>query len=118
VITKIPLQTIKVGDSLKLEKINDVLPQLDRTVIDITSSDQVETVAYSDTGISTNSTLLRPVFWTKQTSDLIIDGEPISKNRTYLEPRINPTTRLIKDFLSSDTELYVQNTNPDFFNFR
>jgi hypothetical protein len=55
VITKIPLQTIKVGDSLKLEKINDVLPQLDRTVIDITSSDQVETVAYSDTGISTNS---------------------------------------------------------------
>ena len=114
VITKIPLQTIKVGDSLKLDQINGILPQLDRTVIDITASDQVETVAYSDVGISTNSGLLRPVFWTKQTSDLIIDGEPISKNRTYLEPRINPTTRLIKDFLSSDTELYVQNINPDF----
>jgi len=114
VITKIPLQTIKVGDSLKLEKINGVLPQLDRTVIDITASDQVETVAYFDVGISTNNQLLRPVFWTKQTSDLIIDGDIFSKNRTYLEPRINPSTRLIKNFSSSDTELYVQNINPDF----
>jgi hypothetical protein len=113
-ISRIPLQTIKVGDSLKLEKINNILPQLDRVVIDITSSDQVETITYSDIGISTNNTLLRPVFWTKQTSDLIIDGEPVSKNRTYLEPRINPATRLIKDFLSSDTEIYVQNINPTF----
>jgi len=114
VTTKNPLQTIKVGDSLKLEKINGVLPQLNRTVIDITASDQVETVAYLDIGISTNSALLRPVNWTKQTSDLIIDGEIVSKNRTYLEPRINPATRLIRNFSSSDTELYVQNINPDF----
>ena len=113
-ITTIPLQTIKVGDTLKLEKINGVLSQLDRTVIDITSSDQVETVSYIDVGISTNNTLLREVLWTKQTSDLIIDGEPIFKNRNYLEPKINPTTRLIKNFLSSDSELYVQNINPDF----
>ena len=114
VITTIPIQTIKVGDTLKLDKINGVLPQLDRTVIDITSSDQVETVSYIDVGISTDTTLLREVLWTKQTSDLIIDGESIFKNRTYLEPRINPTTRLIKNFLLSDSELYVQNINPDF----
>ena len=50
---------------------NGVLSQLDRTVIDITSSDQVETVSYIDVGISTNNTLLREVLWTKQTSDLI-----------------------------------------------
>jgi len=114
VMTKTPLQTVKVGDTLKLEKINGVLSQLDRTVIDITSSDQVETVSYIDVGISTDTTLLREVLWTKQTSDLIIDGEPIFKNRNYLEPRINPTTRLIKNFLLSDSELYVQNINPDF----
>ena len=113
-ITTTPEQTIKVGDTIKLEKINGVLSQLDRTVIDITSSDQIETVSYNDVGISGNNQLLREVLWTKQTSDLVIDGETISKNRSYLEPKINPITRLIKDFLSSDSNLYVQNINPDF----
>jgi hypothetical protein len=112
--TTIPYQTVKVGDQLKLEKNNNIIEQLNRTVVDLTTSDKVETTIYTDVGISTNPEFVRPVTWTKQTSDLIIDGNIISKNRDYLEPRINPTTRLIKNFVPGDTVLYTQGGYPDF----
>jgi hypothetical protein len=112
--TEIPLQTIKIGDKIKLEKNDTVISQFDRIVTNILSSKKVETNAYDDIGISLDSSFTRPLTWTKQTSDLIINSEIIDKSREYLEPRINPITKLIKDFVPGDSVMYVQNTVPNF----
>lgn len=114
VISESPIQTIKVGDTLKLESNSEISAQLNRIVTEIISSDKVQTNDYNDIGISTDAQFTRKITWTKQTSDLIIDGEIISKNRTNLEPKIKPTTRLIKDFVPGDTAIYVKNAFPDF----
>ena len=114
VVTAIPLQSVKVGDELKLELQDNVSSQIDRLIVNLSTSDKVETFNYNDVGISTNPSFIRPLTWTKQTSDLIIDGDIVNKSRNYLEPRISPTTRIIKDFSTSDFEIYVQNAYPDF----
>ena len=114
VISETPLQSIKVGDTLKLESARGVLAQFDRTVIDLTSSDKAQTNDYNDIGISTDPNFNRCITWTKQTSDLIIGGEIISKARDYLEPRVYPATKLIKDLSVSDSEIYVEHSYPEY----
>ena len=74
----------------------------------------METIPYTGAGISTDPDDLRCVNWTKQTSDKIINGQVISKSRDYLEPKISPTTRLIKDVEPGDTAFYTQGGYPDF----
>jgi len=114
VLTRIPLQTIKVGDSVQLESHQNILQQDKRVVIELLTSDTLETNPYNGSGISTDVESQRCLTWTKQTSDSIINGEIVSKNRDYLEPKIIPTTRLIKDFVPGDTVLYTQGGYPDF----
>ena len=83
--------TIKPGDELRLQKENPLPSQDQRVVYELIELfDTVETQTYSGSGISTNKDFKRPVAWTKQTNDLVIDGINISKQRNYLEPRIFP----------------------------
>ena len=75
------------------------------------SSDTVETQTYSGVGIVTNSfDFTRPIMWRRQTKDLIIDGAPISKERNYLEPKIEPTSGIIKSITPSDTKIYIKDS--------
>jgi len=102
-------QTIKIGDVLRLQKwVDGVPPQNNRTVHEIVAADTVETNIYAGVGIVTNSNFVRPTMWRKQTSDLIIDGSPISKARDYLEPAIFPNTNIIAGVAATDTKMWVK----------
>ena len=74
------------------------------------AADTLETQTYSGVGISTDTTFLRPTMWRKQTEDMTIDGLRISKERNYLEPKILPTSGIIKSVSSSDTKVYIKDS--------
>jgi len=84
--------------------------QDNRVVYELIASDTVETTTYSGVGISTDATFSRPTMWRKQTEDLIIDGQNMSKERNYLEPKILPTTGIIKSITPTDTKICVKDT--------
>ena len=107
-------QSIKPGDKLRLQKQNNIPSQDERIVYELISSDSVETQTYGGIGIVTDSTFSRPVVWSKQSSDLIIDGIKISKQRDYLETQIFPSTNIIASVASTDSKIYVKNTYPMF----
>ena len=107
-------ETIKPGDELRLQYFRDLeinqseLEQNNRTVYELIAADTVETTTYSGVGISTDAAFRRPTMWRKQTKDLIIDGEHISKERNYLTAKITPTTGIIKSISPSDGRIYVK----------
>ena len=107
-------ETIKVGDYIKLLGTAPYQEQNRRIVEEITKRDQVQTNNYFDVGISTSQEVQRLVNWTKQTSDLVVDGEIISKSRTNYISNIKPTSRIIKNIVTSDSEIYVENAYPFF----
>ena len=107
-------ETIKVGDYIRLLKTPPYQEQNRRIVEEITKRDQVQTNNYFDVGISTSQEVQRLVNWTKQTSDLVVDGEIISKSRTNYVSNIKPTSRIIKNVITSDSEVYVENAFPFF----
>ena len=102
-------QTIKEGDELRLQTQDDLISQDRRTIYALIASDTVETETYTGVGINTTATK-RPVEWTKQTSDLIIDGLRISKVRNSLEPLYYPSTNIIQPVVPTDTVIHVENT--------
>jgi hypothetical protein len=107
-------ETIKVGDILKINKIDDnTLAQDPRMVFDIVASDIVETSLYTGDGINDN--VYKPVDWIKQREDVIINEITYSKSRQAVEPQIYPTAKIISDLNTTDTVLYVDNAN--LFNY-
>jgi hypothetical protein len=110
-------ETIKSGDTLQIYSNNTLLQttkiQDSRTVIDISSSDKLETNLYTGQGIDDIN--LRPVSWTKQKADLFINNLTVSKARDSIEPQVYPTARIIKDFSASANEVFLDNAN--FFNY-
>ena len=120
-------ETVKVGDLLQIRagintlgtdphgrvenrNLNFPPSQDRRTIHELTASDLVNTNTYFGQGILPNSDFSRPVVWTKQREDKIIDSLYISKERDYLEPQIYPATKVIKSFSGSDTKIYVEDT--------
>ena len=101
-------QTVKIGDQLRLQKYETVFEQDNRTIYQLLSADSVESEIYGGVGISTDTGFVRPVLWRKQTSDLIINGLPVSKVRNYLEPAIYPNTNIIASVGSNDNKFYVK----------
>ena len=91
--------------------------QDDRIVYELISSDSVETQTYGGPGIATNGlgNIPRPVLWSKQQADTVIDGVPISKSRVYLEPEFTPNTNIIAPVSKTDTKIYVRNIYPTFY---
>ena len=107
-------QSVKPGDILQLQKSQTTTGQDPRIIYQLISADTVETQTYSGVGISTDSTIKRPVDWKKQTEDVIIDGAKIHKTRNYLEPQFYPCTNIIQSVAANDTKIYVANTYPAF----
>jgi len=74
----------------------------------LTSSDKFETNRYSGLGI--DETNYKPLSWTKQKTDKKINGQYVYKSRDVLEPLIFPTARVIKDVSTTDTQIFVDNS--------
>ena len=112
-----PPRTIKEGDSIQIgENILDPYDreQFERIVKKIVSFDIVDTFPYDSLGINIDPKKARPLNWTKQTRDRIINGVLYSKGRPDLKSRNTPTTRIIKSVEKNDTTIYVNNAFPLF----
>ncbi len=110
------LETIKIGDVVKLDGDLYEYQQDSRIVQDIPTVDVVETNLYKGKGIYDNPNLLRPLVWTRQKDDIFIDGAVVTKDRPIYEPSIFPTTGLIKSVGIGSTQIFVQNVKTFFDN--
>lgn len=109
-------ETIKVGDSVQILKddyASNSIGQDSRTVSFINSSDVMETGIYLDDGIVED--LFRPMSWTKQKTDLIINDSIESKQRDSIESMVFPTARIIKGFSETSSEIFVDDAQ--FFQY-
>jgi len=119
VVFKDILETVKVGDELTLNYEPGFgqgpgLQEDTRVITGINTTDSLETNPYSGPGITTDDTLLRPVKWCRQTSDKIINGRVVGKDRIHYEPLINPSSYLINAVGVGSTTIYVDNIKPFF----
>ena len=113
------LETVKPGDKLTINSypelgLTDGYQELPRTISGITTTDTVTTSTYVDIGITTDRTLLRPVTWKKQVSDLIIGNFDVTKDRIELEAGIRPTSFIINSVGAASTEIFVDTAVPLF----
>jgi hypothetical protein len=120
VIARNILETVKEGDNLTIGYDSSIgqpatFQEEERTVTSITSTNTVDTLPYFGPGNTSDSNLLRPVVWCRQTEDKIINEQIIGKNRILYEPLIYPTAYLIKSVGIGSTVIYVDNIRP-FFN--
>jgi len=109
--TRIVEQSIKVGDTLQIQKDFSNQLQDERFVFDIPSKSQVKTPNYVFAGINSSINYFRPVFWTKQTRDVVVAGENISKSRSINSSLIRPSSPIISGVGTTSTTIYVQNVN-------
>ena len=109
-------ESIKVGDLLQVHKNNnypETITQDIGTIYDISTSDKIETELYSGEGIDEIN--FKPLSWTKQKVDKVINGQNIYKSRDSIESLVYPTAKIIKNLSSSATELFVDDAQ--FFNY-
>jgi len=113
------LRTVKRGDTVELN--NDpqnrqsiLLDEDPRVVTKIQTLDSVLTNPYPGPGVTISRSLSRPVTWCKQTSDSIIDGEIVGKDRIELEPAIYPTAVVIQPVSIGTTIIYTNDLRPYF----
>ncbi len=112
-----PPSTIKEGDKIQIgDSILDDTDraQFERIVKKIVSTDSLDTFTYDSIGINTDPLKERPLKWTKQTEDRIINGVLYSKARPDLKARVIPITKLIKTAKKEDPDIYVDNAFPLF----
>ena len=110
-------ETIKPGDDIQILSDNSLpgitTTQKSRVISGIVTSDTIETSLYGFEGIDDIN--FKPLNWTKQKADRVIDGEFVSKSRDSIEPQIYPTAKIIKNLTSTDSTIYVDNS--EFFNY-
>ena len=110
-------QKIKEGDTVQIysnnNNLQNTITQNKRTVNIISGSDRLETNIYRESGI--DGVNYKPLYWTKQKRDLIINETIVSKARDSLETQVYPTAKIIKNFTTTDTSLFVDNAQ--FFNY-
>ena len=116
------LQTIKIGDTVKIYDNTDRFYDQDkRTVSDIISADVIRTNLYSKQGISIENEE-RPISWWIQTEDKFITGSgsttfsATAKDREIYESLIYPSSYVIKTVQPSDKEIFVDNVKTFFDN--
>ena len=111
------LPTVEVGDEIQLYSNQDTtFIQDPRLVMDIKAADKVITNNYAGQGVTLNELFERPLSWSKQKVDKIIDNVYIGKDRVYYEPVINPNTNIISNIGIADSSVYVYDIRPLFDN--
>ena len=108
------LETIKIGDDVRLNDDNIRFKEDERVVTKINSSDSIETNIYAGPGISINQNYERPLIWCRQTEDRFIDGSAVAKDRILYEPLIYPNTRLIQSVGVGSTVIFVESVKTFF----
>jgi hypothetical protein len=113
------LETIKIGDTLHIDNNPELgqavtLNQNPRTVTGINTLDSVQTNNYPGPGITSDSTILRPITWCKQSVDKFINGSYIGKDRIEYEPQIYPASYIIQPISISTSTIYVDSVRPLF----
>ena len=107
-IVEAPPAPIEKGDEIQI--LSD--PNQDnRLVSEFNQSDTIRTNSYRGQGITDE---FEPVEVIRQKDDRIIDGIVVSKSRILLEPRINPTAKIISDFTSTDTKFIIDSVGRFF----
>ena len=111
------IPTLERGDNVQVFK-NDTIPntvtQDGRVVFDVSFSDKFETNLYIDQGVDEVND--RPMSWTKQKTDRVINGEFIYKTRQTTISQVYPTARIIKDVSSSDSRVFVDDVSDFTYN--
>ena len=111
------LPSVEVGDELQLySNQSTTFTEDPRLVMEIKAADKVITNNYAGQGVTLNELFERPLTWSKQLVDKIIDSEFVGKDRVYYEPVINPTTKLIRSVGAGDSVAYVNSVRPFFDN--
>lgn len=111
------IESVKPGDRLTLgydPNLNQpyTLQQEERTAESLNLSSAI-TLPYFGSGISED--ISRPISWSLQTQDLIINSEKVSKSRLLYEPTIQPVAYLISSIGIGSSSIFVDNIRP-FFN--
>ena len=92
-------ESVKVGDDLRILRhpgFTDTVDQeRSRIIKSFLGSDILETDIYVGVGITEDQE--KPIQWTKQKVDKVIQGEVISKARSNIEAQIYPTVKIIGD---------------------
>jgi len=108
------LETIKPGDTVRLNSDLANLKEDSRLVSTIKSIDTINTIPYAGPGITNIETLERPLIWCKQKEDLFINGKSVTKNREIYEPNIQPATRIIQSVGVGSTVIFVESVKTFF----
>ena len=112
------LETVSPGDLLTIGGDVIDLRQTDRSVKSVTSTDSVDTYLYGGVGISNDPFVERPVNWCRATTDLVIDGEEVTKARDIYEAAILPLTNIIYDVGTASTQIWIEGARTFFDNAR
>ena len=113
------IETVKIGDDLQITYDSDKgqqpwLEEDKRSVMRVDSTDIVTTNPYFGPGNTEDETLVRPVNWSKQTEDRIINDLQVGKDRELYEPNVYPAASIIKSVGIGSTTIYVDNVRPFF----
>ena len=117
VVERRVLETVKPGDELEighLESQDFWLTESIRVPLSVDSTDRVSTPPYYGPGNTADPNLERPIQWTRQTEDKIINQIGVGKDREIYEPVINPYSPIIKSVGIGSTVIYVENVRPYF----
>ena len=114
-------ETVKRGDEIKILKspVGFTTDQTSERVIkDLLGADLLETNIYTGLGVDENNE--KPIRWTKQKVDLIVNGEIIDKSRPILEPQVYPTAKIISTVSSisgvgPSKGIFVDNVDSFFY---
>jgi len=109
-------ETLKIGDTVQVLKNNSIpgtITQDKRTIFDLSFSDKFETNLYYDQGVDAENN--KPLSWIKQKIDRKINGENVYKTRDSIESLVYPTAKVIKNFSTTDTQIFVDNA--EFFGY-
>ncbi len=104
-------ETVKPGDTVQLFKYqgSSTPTQDERTIFAIKDSTDIETNVYRSLGI--DDVTFRPISHTRQKTDIIISEQIQYKTRDSLEAQVMPVAKVIKDFSTEDTEIFLDNAN-------
>ena len=114
-------ESVKRGDEIRLMKSPvgvSTAQESERVITDLLGADLIETNIY--TGLGVDEIIEKPIRWTKQKVDVVVNGEIIDKSRPSLEPQIYPTAKIIGDLSdtsgsNSGDNIFVDNVDSFFY---
>ena len=99
-------KTLQRGDIVRLyRKDAETESQDSRTIYDLSYSDKFETDVYSGKGV--DDVNFKPLSWTKQKVESVINGEVAFKSRDSIESQIYPVAKIIGNVGTSQTSIFV-----------